>query len=113
VAGRGEEVSVVQGRAPRRDRILGILALSLLGAAVIQELRKPGDERTWVGKVAGIFPYDLRRPTLQRLTASVWSPDDRRILMPHAFGVGWTVNVGRLVRLVRGAPAAEVAAGGR
>jgi hypothetical protein len=80
---------------------------------VLQELRKPPDDRTWVGTVAGIFPYDLRRPTLERLTASVWSPDDRRILMPHAFGVGWTVNVGRLARLVRSGSRAEVVTGGR
>ena len=78
-----------------------VVVAALLAAAIIQELRKPPDERRWVGKVAGIVPYDLRRPTFRRLLASVWSPDDSRILMPYGFGVGWTVNVGRLVELTR------------
>ena len=78
-----------------------VVVAALLAAAIIQELRKPPDERRWVGKVAGIVPYDLRRPTFRRLLASVWSPDDSRILMPYGFGVGWTVNVGRLVELAR------------
>jgi hypothetical protein len=78
-----------------------VVVAALLAAAIIQELRKPSDERRWVGKVAGIVPYDLRRPTFRRLLASVWSPDDSRILMPYGFGVGWTVNVGRLVELAR------------
>lgn len=91
-----------RGRARRSNRVAGGLAVGLLGAAVTQELRKPGGERQWTGKVAGILPYDLRRPTMQRIRQSFWSPEDHRIFMPHAFGVGWTVNIGRLVRLARG-----------
>jgi Family of unknown function (DUF5808) len=53
-------------------------------------------------QVGGVVPYDLRRPTVRRLASRVWSPDDPRLLMPHGFGVGWTVNVGRVARLVRG-----------
>jgi Family of unknown function (DUF5808) len=82
------------------------VAVGLVAAAVAQELRKPAGERTWTGKVAGFVPYDLRRPTLQRVIAEYWSPDDPRILMPHGFGVGWGINVGRLVRL-----ASQVTAG--
>ena len=48
-----------------------------------------------------IVPYDLRRPTFQRLLAAVWSTHDSRLFMPHGFGMGWTVNVGRLVQLAR------------
>ena len=79
-----------------------LVSLALVVAAVVQELRKPADEREWVGKVAGFVPYDFRRPTLARARAAVWSPEDPRIMMPHSFGVGWTVNVGRLVRLIQG-----------
>jgi hypothetical protein len=88
------------GRSTQRTISL-VVVTALLAAAIIQELNKPKDERQWVGKVAGIVPYDLRRPTFRRLLAALWSPDDSRILMPHGFGVGWTVNVGRLVELAR------------
>ncbi|HLX49118.1 MAG TPA: DUF5808 domain-containing protein [Streptosporangiaceae bacterium] len=77
----------------------------LIGAAVAQELRKPAGEREWVGKLGGVVPYDLRPPTLERVIAEWWSPEDPRILMPHSFGVGWGVNVGRLVRLASSPPA--------
>lgn len=80
--------------------VLGILiGGGLIGAAVAQELRKPAGEREWVGKLGGVVPYDLRPPTLERVIAEWWSPEDPRILMPHSFGVGWGINVGRLVRL--------------
>ncbi len=42
---------------------LGI-GLILIGAAVATELFKPAEERTWEGRIAGLLPYDLRRPTL-------------------------------------------------
>jgi hypothetical protein len=83
-------------------RVVLVLAVSAFGAAVIQELRKPVSERTWVGELGGVVPYDLRPPTFRRLRSRLWSPDDPRIMMPHGFGVGWTVNVGRLARLARG-----------
>jgi hypothetical protein len=52
--------------------------------------------------VAGVVPYDFRPPTFARIKSAVWAPDDPRVLKPHAFGVGWTVNVGRLVALLLG-----------
>jgi hypothetical protein len=86
--------------------VLGILiGGGLIGAAVAQELRKPAGEREWVGKLGGVVPYDLRPPTLERVIAEWWSPEDPRILMPHSFGVGWGINVGRLVRLASSPPA--------
>jgi Family of unknown function (DUF5808) len=77
------------------------LAASLVAAAVVTELRKPPGERTWVGRLGGFVPYDLRPPTLQRVRSTFWAPDNPKILVPHAFGVGWTVNLGRLARLAR------------
>ncbi len=79
-----------------------LVAVALLGAAIAQELRKPSNERTWTGTVAGVVPYDLRPPTVERVRSRIWAPDDPRIVMPHAFGVGWTVNLGHVARLARG-----------
>ena len=82
-------------------KAITLLPLALLGAAVAQELAKPAAEREWYGDLGGIVPYDLRPPTLKRLLSRVWAPDDPRILTPNGFGVGWTVNFGRLVRMAR------------
>lgn len=81
-------------------RLGWIAALIALGAALVQELRAPAAERTWHGVVAGVVPYDLRPPTLDRLRATFWNPDGP-LVVEQAFGVGWTVNVGRLARQLR------------
>lgn len=88
--------------ASRRKRRGGMLiGLVLWGAALATELRKPAAERTWEGRIAGIVPYDLRRPTVARIRERVWNTDDQRIVVPTAFGVGWTVNVGGLLARLR------------
>lgn len=74
--------------------------VGLTVAAVVQELRKPDRDRTWNGRVAGIVPYDFRIPTFERIRSSWWNPDDERIITPGVFGVGWTVNFGRVLRLL-------------
>jgi len=71
--------------------------VTLIGAALATELRKPAEERTCQGRIAGRVPYDLRPPTLARGHERLWNPGDRRILVPTVFGVGWTVNLGRLL----------------
>jgi hypothetical protein len=48
--------------------------------------------------VAEVIPYDFRFPTLEKLQATFWDPDGPAIV-GTAFGVGWTVNFGRLARL--------------
>lgn len=73
---------------------LGVIAL---GVAVATELRKPAEERTWEGRIAGFVPYDLRPPTIARARERLWNASDRRILVPTVFGVGWTVNLRRLL----------------
>lgn len=75
---------------------LGVGA-ALLGAAVLTELRKPAGARTWEGRIAGRVPYDLRWPTPARVRDRLWNPADRRIFVPTVFGVGWTVNLRRLL----------------
>ncbi|HVB65137.1 MAG TPA: DUF5808 domain-containing protein [Nitrolancea sp.] len=73
--------------------------LLLLVAAVIDQIRRPADERTWTGNVS-VFPYDLRIPTKQRLMERWWNPDDNRILTPKVFGVGWDINVFQVLKRV-------------
>lgn len=85
----------------RLQRLVRLVSISLLAMAVVRELRRPAQEREWHGSVAGVVPYELRVPTLQRARERWWSPDDPRLLQPTVFGVGWTLNVGRLLRLLR------------
>lgn len=88
----------------KKNRVSSIVRFATWGvtaAAIVQELRKPGSERTWHGRVAGFVPYDFRFPTIGRMRASWWSPDDDRILTEQVFGVGWSVNFGRVARLLQ------------
>ncbi|MFQ6059426.1 MAG: DUF5808 domain-containing protein [Anaerolineae bacterium] len=68
------------------------LGMSLIAAAVYQELQKSPQERTWHGRVAGLVPYDFRVPTLERLREAYWNPDDPRIFTDRVLGIGWAVN---------------------
>jgi hypothetical protein len=93
-------------REPAEDRhlirhLLQLVSVGLVVAAVVKELRIPSEERTWHGVVAGFVPYDFRVPTIARLRERVWAPEDEHLLNPHPFGVGWTLNVGRVVSLIR------------
>ena len=86
-------------KARSRTRWVGpVVGVVLLATALISELRKPAGARTWEGRIARKIPYDLRRPTLARIRERFWNPADRRILVPTVFGVGWTVNLGRLLK---------------
>lgn len=81
---------------PRNRPPLGaLISLVLLVAAVLRELRRPAELRTWHGRVGAVVPYDLRRPTLERFRKSVWNAD-APLLVATPFGVGWTLNPGRL-----------------
>jgi Family of unknown function (DUF5808) len=91
--------------AKRLERIVSIAGVALVGAAVVTELRKPKSEQTWHGRVGGVVPYDLRPPTWKRVHNTLWNPDNRKLVVPHAFGVGWTLNLGRLSPGRRGASA--------
>ncbi len=48
------------------------------------------------GKFLGM-PYDLRRPTVERVKSRLWNPDEPRLFVPKAFGWGWDVNFARLL----------------
>ena len=86
--------------ARRGKRISIAVTLGMFAAVLAEELRKPKAERHWVGKIAGIVPYDLRPPTIDRVRRALWSPDEPKIFMPRAFGIGWDVNLGRIYRLL-------------
>ncbi len=96
-----EEESDQEQRRFRVRRIIRLVSIALMGYAVVEELRKPKEQRTWHGALFGWLPYDLRPPTPARIQATLWAPDDERLIMPRAFGVGWSPNLGRIVRLVR------------
>ena len=101
--GRGERDERKRRRSPLR-RLVALAAVGLTVGAVVQELRKPAGERTWTGRVAGLVPYDFRWPvTGERVLAEWWDPDNEAILTPHAFGVGWGVNLARVAQLAHAA----------
>ena len=78
------------------------LALMIVGlVAVVQELRRPPDERTWHGKVADFVPYDFRKPTVDRFRDTYWNPDGP-VLASKAWGVGWAPNFGAIKKLLAG-----------
>ncbi len=81
--------------------LLGAATVVVVVMAIWQELNTPSEMRTWHGRVAGV-PYDFRPPTLDRVQDALWNPYDRRLFKPQVFGVGWTLNLGRLVSLVSG-----------
>jgi hypothetical protein len=91
-------------------RAIRVAGLGLLAVAIITELRKPRDARTWHGRIAGVVPYELRPPTLARARERWWNPSDPRLFTEHVFGVGWSVNLAWLSRkLSRGTTPSPVA----
>ena len=61
--------------------------------ALYQELKKPAEERTWHGKVAGVVPYDFRVPDLRRIKEAYWDPESDVLFTEKVIGVGWSVNL--------------------
>ncbi|WP_186812614.1 DUF5808 domain-containing protein [Cellulomonas composti] len=88
-------------RRRRRPSLYRLIVATLTIAAIVKELRLPAEERTWNGIVAGFVPYDFRMPTLERVRERLWDPEGAHLFSPHVFGVGWTVNLGRVFALVR------------
>ncbi len=66
------------------------------GAAVLEQLQRPKEQRTWHGEAFGIVPYDFRTPSLERFKMRWWNPHDPRLFTPRDFGVGWAINFYRL-----------------
>jgi hypothetical protein len=74
-------------------KLFRTLAWIALVAAIYQELKKPPEERTWHGRVAGSIPYDFRIPTFERVRDAYWAPESDRIFSDKVVGVGWAVNI--------------------
>jgi hypothetical protein len=74
----------------------GASVAALVGMAIMEQLNRPPQERTWHGSVFGI-PYDFRPPTPERLRDEFWNKNTSRIFVPHAFGLGWGINFYPLV----------------
>jgi hypothetical protein len=82
-------------------RLIALVALALTAAAVVKELRMPEEERTWHGTVASVVPYEFRVPTLERARERLWNPEAEHFVGPRVFGVGWALNFGKVVAMVR------------
>jgi hypothetical protein len=85
-------------RATRR--LVRLTVVGLVVAAVVTELRKPEDERTWNGRVGGVVPYDFRPPTWEKIRNAYWNPDSDELFSDRVFGVGWAVNLHRAKELL-------------
>jgi hypothetical protein len=79
-------------------RWLKLAGFGLLAWALATELSKDPDKREWNGELAGIFPYDFRVPSVEKVRRTFWDTDSDRLLKPKVFGVGWSVNFGALAR---------------
>jgi len=82
-------------------RLLQVTVVALTLAVVFQELEKPKEKREWHGKVASIFPYDFRIPTIERLKESYWNPYERQVFTSPVFGIGWAINFCALLENLR------------
>jgi hypothetical protein len=90
-----------RNRSKDLPKLIRLVTIALAVAAVVKELRTPRDEREWNGVVVGFVPYDFRVPTAERIMERVWDPDGPRLINPRVFGVGWTLNIGKLVGIVQ------------
>jgi hypothetical protein len=90
-----------RNRSKDLPKLIRLVTIALAVVAVVKELRTPRDEREWNGVVVGFVPYDFRVPTAERIMERVWDPDGPRLINPRVFGVGWTLNIGKLVGIVQ------------
>ncbi len=89
-----EEESMSRNTIFNPRNIIGSTVLVFLVVLAIREqLRLPPEERTWHGRIAGSIPYDFRLPTAERIRATFWNKNTSQILVPQAFGIGWTLNL--------------------
>jgi hypothetical protein len=76
------------------------LAIDVTALAVLQELTRPRQFRTWHGRVARVVPYDFRKPTLRRVLGALWAPGNPHLFTDTPFGVGWSLNLAQLPRVL-------------
>src|SRR5438067_2239858 len=61
--------------------MLLVIGAGLLGAAIVEELLKSPDERTWEGRIGGLIPYDLRLATREGLREAMDRPEEARVVL--------------------------------
>jgi hypothetical protein len=88
--------------ARRVRRVVQVVGVGLLLAAVVQEAMKPRVERSWRGRVLGVVPYDFSPPTWGRIRRAYWNPEDGRLFTDRVLGVGWAINLHRARVLLMG-----------
>ena len=88
-----------QKRRPSGKDVWRLILVAIGVFAIVQELRKLANERTWHGMVAGFVPYDFRMPTVERFRESYWN-EAGPVLSPRPIGVGWVPNFGAMKRVV-------------
>jgi hypothetical protein len=87
----------------RVRRLVRVLTIGLVVAAVATELAKPASERTWHGRLFDAVPYDFRPPTWRRIREAYWNPESDNLLSDRVFGVGWAINLRRATTLMESA----------
>jgi hypothetical protein len=73
-------------------KVILILAALLLPPLLLRLLGRPLS-----GSLLGI-PYSFAPPTPGRVKQNVWNPSSDRLLAPHVYGWGYTLNVHALAR---------------
>jgi hypothetical protein len=96
-----EEQADQQKRCPNPKDFWRLLLVIIGVVAIVQELRKPPEMRTWNGKVAGLVPYDFRAPTMERFRNTYWNPEGP-VVSSRVWGVGWAPNFGAIKRRISG-----------
>ena len=97
----GNTAASKEKRRPTLKDLWRFVLLILGVVAIVQELRTPPEKRTWYGTVAGLVPYDFRKPTIDRFRETYWNPDGP-LISGKAFGVGWAPNFGAVKNLFAG-----------
>lgn len=77
-------------------KLIVATGLALAATAVSEQLGRPPGQRTWQGDIFGV-PYDFRPVTEDRVRERMWNPGNRSLLAPKVFGMGWTLNLYRLL----------------
>lgn len=80
--------------------ILRTAVFAAVAGAIYTELRKPPEERTWHGKVAGFVPYDFRIPSLGDVKRAYWNPHSTKVFTDRPLGVGWAINIPTALRRI-------------
>jgi hypothetical protein len=76
----------------------------VLGALLVPPLALRLAGKPLTGRFLGL-PYDFTPPTAEKVKRGFWNPADDRVLTPHVYGWGYSVNlyaVGRRLGLIGG-----------